>query len=107
MKFRLLLAFAVYMLFQSPLPAQTSLGWTDDLLDHMAGSWKISGQVLGNDAQHEVRAEWVLNHQFLRIHEKTAADAPKTEHPYEAVWFLGYDSVSERYVSHLMDIFGG
>jgi hypothetical protein len=40
------------------------------------------------------------------LHEKTAADAPKSEHSYEAFWFLSYDQVSERYVLHLMDIFG-
>jgi hypothetical protein len=107
MRFRLSLALAVFVLLQSPLAAQNSPEWTDDLVEHMAGSWKITGQVLGHEAHHEVRAEWVLNHQFLRIHEKTAADAPKSEQPYEAIWFLGYDSVGERYVLHLMDIFGG
>ena len=61
---------------------------------------------MGREAHHEVCAEWVLNHQFLRLHEKTAAGAPKTEQAYEALWFLGYDPISERYVLHLMDIFG-
>jgi hypothetical protein len=107
MRFRLSLALAVFVLLQSPLAAQNSPEWTDDLVEHMAGSWKITGQVLGHEAHHEVRAEWVLNHQFLRIHEKTAADAPKSEQPYEAIWFLGYDSVGERYVLHLMDILAG
>jgi hypothetical protein len=107
MRSHFVLALAVFILLRSPLPAQMSPEWTDDLVDHMVGSWKITGQVLGHEAHHEVQAEWVLNHQFLRVHEKTAADAPKTEHPYEAIWFLGYDSVSDRYVLHLMDIFGG
>ena len=61
---------------------------------------------MGREAHHDVQAEWVLNHQFLRIHEKTAAGAPADEHFYEATWFLGYDSVSERYVLHLLDVFG-
>jgi hypothetical protein len=87
--------------------AQTSAPWPDDLVDHMTGAWKLQGKVMGRDAHHEVRAEWVLNHQFLRIHEKTEADAPNSEHRYEASWFLGYDPVSERYVLHLLDVFGG
>jgi len=61
---------------------------------------------MGREAHHEVKAEWVLNHQFLLLHEKTAGDAPKTEQTYDAFWFLGYDPVSERYVLHLMDTFG-
>lgn len=87
--------------------AQTSAPWPDSLVDHMTGAWIMQGKIMGRDAHHEVRAEWVLNHQFLSIHEKTAADAPSAEHRYEASWFLGYDPVSERYVLHLLDVFGG
>jgi hypothetical protein len=87
--------------------AQASAEWRDDLVDHLSGAWKVTGQVMGREAHHEVDAEWVLNHQFLKIHEKTAAGAPASEHRYEAIWFLGYDTVSERYVLHLIDIFGG
>jgi hypothetical protein len=86
--------------------AQAPPAWHDDLVDRMAGTWKMEGQVTGHPAHHEVQAEWVLNHQFLRIHEKTAGDAPAAERRYEATWFLGYDSVSERYVLHLFDVFG-
>ncbi len=86
--------------------AQTPAEWRDALVDHMAGTWKLDGQLVGRAAHHEVQAEWVLNHQFLRIHEKTDADAPASEQRYEATWFLGYDPVSERYVLHLLDVFG-
>lgn len=67
----------------------------------------MSGTVLGKPAHHHVQADWVLNHQFLRIHEQTDASAPNDEHPYEADWYLGCDDVSERYVLHLLDVFGG
>jgi len=87
--------------------AQTSAAWPDDMLNHMAGTWKLEGKVTGHDAHHEVRADWVLNHQFLNIQERTAAGAPTSEHRYEASWFLGYDPISERYVLHLLDVFGG
>jgi hypothetical protein len=87
--------------------AQTSAAWPDDLVDHMKGSWMLQGKIVDRDAHHEVRAEWVLNHQFLYIHERTTAGAPTSEHRYEASWFLGYDPVSERYVLHLIDVFGG
>lgn len=82
-------------------------GWQDDLVNHLTGTWKVSGPLLGAEAHHTVTAEWALNHQFLRIHEKTSEGAPASEHRYEAIWFLGYDPTSERYVMHLLDIFGG
>ncbi len=62
--------------------AQTPAGWRDDLVDHLTGTWKTEGQIVGRDANHEVQAEWVLNHQFLRIHETTDAYAPASERRY-------------------------
>jgi hypothetical protein len=106
MKIRLLF-LALDALFISAFAlAQAPPAWHDELAEHMAGAWKIEGQVMGRPAHHEVQAEWALDHQFLRIHEKTSADAPAAESRYEAIWFLGYDSISERYVLHLMDLFG-
>jgi hypothetical protein len=87
--------------------SQTSAGWRDDLVDHLAGRWTLDGEVMGRAAHHDVSAEWVLGHEFLNIREKTSAAAPSSEHRYEASWFLGYDPASERYVLHLLDVFGG
>ena len=106
MKNPFLLTCIAAILFVGSSLAQTPTEWRDDLVDRMAGTWKLEGQVMGREAHHEVRAEWVLNHQFLRIEEKTSGSAPNTERIYHALWFLGYDPVSERYVLHLMDVFG-
>jgi hypothetical protein len=103
------LPIIVLVTLTSPLRLHTQSPpeWRDDLVDHMAGTWKLQGQVMGRDAHHEVDAQWELNHQFLRIHEKTETGAPGSEKCYEAIWFLGYDPVRERYVLHLLDVFGG
>ena len=42
----------------------------DSLLDNMTGTWNLTGKILGRNANHLVEVEWVLNHQFLRIHEQ-------------------------------------
>ena len=89
-----------------PMAAQAPAEWQDGLVKHLAGSWKLEGKVMGNNAHHDVQADWVLNRQFLRIQEKTAANAPATERRYDSIWYLGYDPISERYVLHLMDTFG-
>src|SRR5271156_1465387 len=98
---------AMVLLFPAVAAAQAPEPWHDEFVDHLAGSWKMEGQVMRRSAHHDVHAEWVFNHQFLRIEEKTSASAPSTEHTYDAIWFLGYDATSERYVLHLMDQFGG
>ena len=60
---------------------------------------------MGREEHHHIHAEWVLNHQFLRIHLKTSP-AATAGRPYEAIWFLGYDATRERHVLHLMDPYG-
>jgi len=75
----------------------------DELLENLVGDWKLTRQIRGQTVQNTVQVEWVLNHQFLRIHMKDTA-TPST---YEAMVFLGYDNASDRYVVHWIDIFGG
>ena len=77
------------------------------MIERLAGSWKLEGKLTTSVAHHDVRADWVFNHQFLRIEETTSPDAPAAERRYDAIWYLGDDPVSERYVLHLMDVFGG
>src|SRR5690242_2618547 len=79
----------------------------DDLLEQLAGKWKLTGTVRGRPMNHTVEARWVLNHQFLEIHERDTADPAKSELWYEAIVLIGYDHMSERYVMHWNDVFGG
>jgi uncharacterized protein DUF1579 len=97
----------ITVLLSLPLMAQSPVDWPDDFVNHLEGSWKLEGKIMGNNAHHDVRADWVLNHQFLRIEEKTTSNAPAAERRYDSIWYLGYDPISERYVMHLMDTFGG
>lgn len=73
----------------------------DDLLDHLQGTWKATGPIRGRPAEVHVTAAWVLNHQFLHVHEKGVSS------PYEAEIYIGYDNASDRYVIHWIDIYGG
>jgi hypothetical protein len=76
-------------LVSSCMMAQAPAEWQDGLVNHLAGSWKLEGKVMGSNAHHDVQADWVLNHQFLRIQEKTAANAPATERPGSNQAFRG------------------
>ncbi|HEV2835962.1 MAG TPA: DUF1579 family protein [Pyrinomonadaceae bacterium] len=75
----------------------------DELLDNLVGEWKLSRKIRGRLVENTVTVDWVLNHQFLRIHMKDVA----TPANYEAIVFVGYDNTSERYVAHWIDVFGG
>ena len=73
----------------------------DDLLDNLTGGWNLTGTVRGQPVHEVVFAEWVLNHQFMMIHRK------QMDGPNEQFTYLGYDTVSDRYVMHRMDVTGG
>jgi Protein of unknown function (DUF1579) len=79
----------------------------DSLLDNMVGTWNLTGKILGRNADHLVEVEWVLNHQFLLVHEKDQNSAANVTVPYEAMIMIGYDNTSERYVVHWNDVYGG
>src|SRR5260370_34605181 len=78
----------------------------DDLLDNLQGQWTLKGTLVGHPGDAELDAVWVLNHQFLKIHEKGTAAIPGRP-LYEAEVYVGYDNASERYVAHWIDIYGG
>jgi len=87
---------------QEPLDGRNRI-FHDDFLENLSGDWKLTGKVGGRQIEHSVKAEWVLNHQFLLIHMKDVAVPSQ----YEAMVFVGYDNTSERYVAHWIDVFGG
>ena len=76
----------------------------DPLLEKLVGDWHVACKFgSGRTAENTLRAEWVLNHQFVELHYRDVATPPK----YEAMVFIGYDNASERYVAHWIDVFGG
>jgi hypothetical protein len=75
----------------------------DSLLDHLTGTWSMVGAVRGSPVTYSLRAEWTLNHQFLKLEMRDVAEPPA----YQATVFIGYDNTSERYVAHWLDVFGG
>jgi len=87
---------------QEPLDGRSRI-FRDELLDNLIGDWKLTRSIRGQTVENTVTVEWVLNHQFVRIHMKDVSSPPK----YEAMVFVGYDNMSERYVAHWIDVFGG
>ena len=79
----------------------------DDLLNHLVGKWDATGTVHGRPSSQTFEVDWVLNHQFLRIHEKTVENVAGTNLPFEALLFIGYDKTNKRYILHSLSVWGG
>jgi hypothetical protein len=67
------------------------------LLNHLAGTWVLRGTIAGKPTTHDVHAEWVLNHEYLQLHEvareKNASGAPA----YEAIIYIEWDAKAREY----------
>jgi hypothetical protein len=102
----LLLAATAMVAAAAPLRAQQPT-LRDSLLDRLVGRWVLRGTIQGARTTHDVTAEWVLGHQYVRIaevsREKNAAGAPE----YEADVYVGWDAQARQYVCVWLDVFGG
>jgi hypothetical protein len=79
----------------------------DPLLDALTGQWVLRGEIRGKATMHDVDASWVLNHRFLRLHERSRETTTEGEPQYEADVFIGWDSAGNRYIVRWMDVYGG
>lgn len=90
------------LLFTGAASAQERT-FNDPFIDRLAGEWTLTRQIRGKEVENSVRAEWVLNHQFLQVHMTDNAQPPA----YEAIIYIGYQQDAQRYVVHWLDVYGG
>ncbi|HEY7616268.1 MAG TPA: hypothetical protein VH744_05650 [Terriglobales bacterium] len=79
----------------------------DPLLDALIGKWVLTGDITGQQTTHDVDVQWVLNHQFISIHEISREKTPEALPQYEAHVYIGWDAKKNQYVVHWIDVFGG
>jgi len=75
----------------------------DPYMENLVGDWELTRTMGSRTAKNKVKAEWVLNHQFLQIHMTDVADPPQ----YEAIVMVGYSHADREYVAHWCDVWGG
>jgi hypothetical protein len=78
----------------------------DELLDHLVGKWRVTGTAFGKPTKETLEAEWVIDHQYLHIHEKSEQNIPEIDGPFETEFFIGFNRNSKRYVVHEMNVCG-
>jgi hypothetical protein len=82
-------------------------GFQDELLDRLAGRWVLRGAIHGAETVHDVSADWVLGHHYLRIHELARERDDAGRAAYEALVFIGRDPRGEGYACLWLDDTGG
>lgn len=76
-----------------------------ELLERLAGPWRLTGEVLGRPVRQAVLGELVLAGSFVRLHFLPSETPGSDGRPYEAIATLG--RAGQGYVMHLADVFGG
>jgi hypothetical protein len=104
----LMASAALAVLLGCPQAASSQEARTNDpLLDALTGQWVLRGEIRGAPTTHDVDVSWVLNHRFLRLHERSRETTQEGEPQYEADVYIGWDSAGDRYIVRWMDVYGG
>jgi hypothetical protein len=98
-------AALVLLLSTAPAFAQQAT-FNDSLIDHLAGTWVLTGQMDKGQVTHDFTAEWVLAHQYLEIQEVSRQKNKDGSPVYQAKVFIGWDAGKKIYDCVWLDDYG-
>jgi hypothetical protein len=77
------------------------------LLDQLVGKWVLTGTIAEKMTTHDVDAEWILNREYLRLHEVSRERDAKGQPEYEAIVLFSWDQKAGEYACLWLDSTGG
>jgi len=77
------------------------------LLDHLTGSWVLQGIIAGKQTTHDVDATWVLNREYVQLHEVSREKNPSGGAAYEAIVYLSWEVKMQQYTCLWLDSTAG
>jgi hypothetical protein len=95
----------IVLALAGPATAQQAT-FRDPLVEHMQGSWVMEGTIAGKPTIHDVTGEWVLEHQYMRLHEVSRDKRPDGQPGYEAMIFIAWGGPTKSYSLAWLDDFG-
>jgi hypothetical protein len=98
------LALLLLAAFSSSAQQPTS---KDPLLDRLAGNWVLQGTIAGRETTHDIESEWVLNHEYLQLHETSREKNAQGQPAYEAIILIEWDESLSEYRCLWLDSTGG
>ncbi len=73
----------------------------------MVGKWVLNGSMGSTQTTHDVDAEWVLNREYIRMHEVSREKNSQGAPAYEAIVFIGRNQKSGEYLCLWLDTTSG
>jgi len=74
-----------------------------DLLGKLTGNWVLRGTIGKRTITHDVNAKWVLNEEYVEIHEVSREKNKMGKPQYEAIVLVGWDAKKKEYDSQWLD----
>ncbi len=98
---RSILALVAGLSLVSPLRAQSPQ--RDSLLSHLIGRWVLRGPMAGKEVVHDVTFTWVLDGEYVAMHEVSRERVPGGKPAYEAIVYLVRDPHTHEYAALWLD----
>jgi len=76
------------------------------LLDRLTGQWVLEGTIAGETTTHDVEAKWVLDRQYLQIHEISREEEAPGKPKYEAIVYITWEEPRGEYSCLWLDSTG-
>ena len=73
------------------------------LMDKMTGPWVMTGMIANKPVTHDVDVDWVLNRQYIRIHEVSRDKDATGGIDYEAWIYVVWDAPNNEYAVMWLD----
>lgn len=89
------------------LAGQNPAAEANKLLDHLAGKWVLQGAIAGKQTTHDVEASWVLNREYVQLHETSREKDASGRAAYEAIVYLTWDVKAHQYTCLWLDSTAG
>jgi hypothetical protein len=67
------------------------------LLDRLVGKWVLSGTMDGKETTHDIDVEWILNREYVRLHELSRDRKADGKPAYEAIVLIGWNQRSRDF----------
>jgi len=88
------LVLVVFPIFGAFAQAPQPIG---PLEDRLIGHWVLQGTLAGKETTHDVDAVWVLNREYVQLHELSRAKKPDGTPEYEAVIYIEWQDRTHQY----------
>lgn len=102
----LLALLVATLLLQQPAAAVQPPDPQHALLDKMTGHWVLRGTIARQQTTHDIDAQWVLEKEYIQIHEVSREKDASGKPQYEAIVYVVWDPKVGEYACLWLDTTG-